>query len=103
MIPTSLKSPNGLNSIIVEISDIKNNISERFDTKTSISRFVKVVYTLITTNFINKKIVRNQIAETPLACPFIPSIRLIAFIQSIDQITQKITKNHCGIFQTKSP
>ena len=103
IIPTSLKSPNGLNSTIVEINDMKNNISDKFDTKTKTSRFVKVVYTLITTNFISKKIVRNQIAETPLACPFIPSIRLIALIQSIDQITKKITKNHCGIFQTKSP
>ena len=43
IIPTSLKSPNGLNSIIVEISETKNKINERFDTSTSISRFVNVV------------------------------------------------------------
>lgn len=102
IIHTSLKSPNGLNSTTVEIKATKNNIKDKFDTKTSVSQFIKVVYILITTNLINKNIVKNHIAETPLACQFIPSIQFIAFIQSIDQITKKITKANCGIFQTKS-
>ena len=102
IIHTSLSNPNGLNSTIVEINAIKNKINERLDTNTNKSRFVKVVYTLITTNLINKNIVRNPIVDTPLACPLIPSIRLMALIHSIDQITKNITKNRCGIFHTKS-
>ena len=102
IIHTSLSNPNGLNSTIVEINAIKNKINERLDTNTNKSRFVKVVYTFITTNLINKNIVRNPIADTPLACPLIPSIQLMALIQSIDHITKNITKNHCGIFHTKS-
>ena len=81
---------------------MKNKINERLDTNTNTSQFVKVVYTLITTNLINKNIVRNHIADTPLACPLIPSIRFMALIHSIDHITKNITKNHCGIFHTKS-
>jgi hypothetical protein len=103
IIQTSLSNPHGLNSIIVEISAMKNKINERLDTNTNKSRFVNVVYTFITTNLISRYIVKNHIAETQLACPLIPSIQLIALIHSIDQITKNITKNRCGIFHTKSP
>lgn len=88
--------------MIVEMSEIKNKINDKLETNTNISRFVNVVYTFITTNFISKNIVKNHIADTPLACPLIPSIQLIAFIQIIDQMIKKITNIHCGNFQTKS-
>jgi len=55
----------------------------------------------MTTNFINKKMVKNHIALTQLACAFIQSIQFIAFIQSIARTTKNTTKIYCGICRTK--
>gem|GEM_PF-1542518 len=51
---------------------------------------------------INKNIVRNHIALTPLACPLIPSIQFTALIQSIAHTTKNITNIYCGICHTQS-
>lgn len=56
----------------------------------------------MTTNLINKNIVKNHIAFTPLACALIPSIQFTALIQSIARITKNTTKIYWGICHTKS-
>ena len=60
IIHTSLKSHKGLNSTKADIRLIKNKLNDKSDTKTSISRFVKVVYTFMTTSLISRYIVRNH-------------------------------------------
>gem|GEM_PF-1511690 len=71
IMPTSLTNPKGLYSTTVDTSVMTKSTKDIFFTNNNVCILVSVkfVYSLKTTNWISKNIVRNPILETPLACP----------------------------------
>jgi hypothetical protein len=71
ILPTSLISQNGLNSMIVDILENINNIKDIFVTISKVCAISMLISGKdgTTINFVNKNIVKNHIVDVPLANP----------------------------------
>lgn len=99
---TSLSTHQGLNSMKLYTVENANKTNETLLTSCKIWNFSGEIsgFALYTTKCISKNIVRNQIEETQLASPFIPSNQFIAFINQANHMMVSISQIIIGNFIT---